>query len=157
VLRRIALLLVLSACAASPALGAAPKPGTTPTGEWTYVQAMSIERTRTIAGEAHGTLRLSLSGVFSDRRGIGSYLPFSKSGKYAFRGGTLVLEAYENGKRKPSADEVWAYRYDRERLALSLVGKAGEDGSRLAFLLYFKGTESLTRCKNGELSLQLRC
>jgi hypothetical protein len=157
VIRRIALLVLLSACAASPALAAAPKPGATPTGEWTYVQAMSIERARTITGEAHGTLRLSLTGVFSDERGIGSYLPFSKSGKYAFRGGTLVFEAYENGKRKPSADEVWSYRYDRKRLALSLVSEPGKDGSQLAFLLYFKGTENLTRCKSGELSLQLRC
>lgn len=146
--------VALAAGAAATAALAA-KPGLKPYGDWTYVQAMLISKGDTSVSSAHGMLRLSQSGVFADKRGIANYFPSYNQGTFKFVGSKIHFTAIKNGKRDPKNDSVYSYVYSRKYLALSLVGMPDKDGSKLAFLLYLKGSEDLPRCKN--LGISLKC
>lgn len=151
----IAVAATISAGAAAGGGGAASTAvGLKPYGDWTYVQAMSIEEGQTRTSSAHGTLRLFKSGVFSDKRGIADFFPSYKAGKFKFVGNKIYFTAIKNGRRDPENDGVYTYVFSRKYLALSIVTKL-EDGSKLAFLLYLKGSENLPRCKN--LGISLKC
>ena len=151
----IAVAVTIAAGAVAAGTQAAPAAvGLKPYGEWTYVQAMSIEKGKTLTSSAHGTLRLFKSGVFSDKRGIADFFPSHKAGKFKFVGNKIYFTAIKNGRRDPANDGVYTYVFSRKYLALSIVTKL-DDGSKLAFLLYLKGSENLPRCKN--LGISLKC
>ena len=136
------------------AAGAPPAPKLKPYAKWTYVQAMSITKGKTLTSAAHGELWLSTTGVFTDTRSIANFATSHRAGKFKFVGSTIVMSVIENGKRKPKDDAVYSYVYSKKYLALSIVQKL-PDGSKLAYLLYLKGSENLPRCPG--LGISLKC
>ena len=152
---------VVAACVLTGSGGAAAgkqkPPGLKPYGQWTYVQAMSISKGETLVSEAHGKLWLYANGVFTDERGIADFFPSHNAGKFELVGNKLKLTAIAKGKRDPENDAVYTYRFDKKLLALSIVSEPLEDGSKLAFLLYYTGSENLPRCGGKTPAISLKC
>jgi hypothetical protein len=163
VLAALAAVSLACAAVASAGAGTAQKPpaGLQPYGQWTYVQAMSIPKKgsgeKTLVSDAHGSLWLYQSGVFSDERGIADFFPTHNGGKFRFAGNKVSFQAMAKGKRVPKDDATYSYVFDRKTLSLSLVSQPLADGSKLAFLLYYTGTEALPRCGGKTPSISLKC
>ncbi len=160
---KIEAVIVVGAALASGALAtvgsgadAQMRLGLKPYGDWTYVQAMDISKGKTYVSEASGTLRLFPSGAFTDKRGIGAFFPTYNAGTFKLVGDKLFVYAISKGKRVPKSDAVYTYVYNRQLLAFSLVTPTSE-GGKLAFLLYYKGSEELPRCGGKELKISLKC
>ncbi|MFN2467184.1 MAG: hypothetical protein ABR521_03500 [Gaiellaceae bacterium] len=134
------------------------RPGIKPHGAWTYMQGITSEKGDTSYAAMEGTLRLYASGAFADKRVIKADQTYvsSLAGRYTLSRNKLRLLAYEKGRRAPSKDQTWTYLYSQKLLALSLSKKYA-DGSTLAYLLYYKGTEKLARCGGKDLKPSLRC
>jgi hypothetical protein len=150
---------VLAGSVAGAGLKQKPPAGLEPYGQWTYVQAMSIPKGggELLVSDAHGKLWLYMSGVFSDERGIADFFPSHNGGKFQFAAKKINFSAYAKGKRAPKSDSVYTYVFDKKTLSLSLVSAPLEDGSKLAFLLYYTGTENLPRCGGKTPSISLKC